>query len=82
MDEYGKVLYSGDGFVDLPVVKQRLNVKKSLLVRAKKDPKDATVIIRAHKNVATKYVREMLQMCQELGFETFAFRAASEARKD
>jgi biopolymer transport protein ExbD len=82
MDAYGKVLYSGDGFVDLPIVRQRLNVKKSLIVRQKGADKikDATVIIRAHRNVATKYVREMLQMCQELGFETFAFRAASQAR--
>jgi biopolymer transport protein ExbD len=83
MDAYGKVLYSGDGFVDLPVIRQRLNVKKSLIVRQKgaDKVKDATVIIRAHKNVATKYVREMLQMCQELGFETFAFRAASQPRQ-
>jgi len=81
MDSYGKVLYSGDGFVDLPVIRQRLNVKKNLLERAKPgSASDATVIIRADKNVATKYVRDMLQMCQELGFTTFAFRAASQER--
>jgi biopolymer transport protein ExbD len=80
MDAYGQVLYSGDGFVALPVIRQRLNNKKSLIMREKREVKDATVIIRAHRSVATKYVREMLTMCQELGFETFAFRAASKAR--
>jgi biopolymer transport protein ExbD len=82
MDAYGKVLYSSDGFVDLPVIRQRLNVKKGLLERANPgSAKDATIIIRADKNVATKYVRDMLEMCQQLGFETFAFRAASQPRE-
>jgi biopolymer transport protein ExbD len=81
MDALGKVLYSGDGFVDLSVIRQRLNNKKALILREKRDPKNATVIIRAHRNVATKYVREMLQMCQDLGFETFAFRAVSKDRE-
>ena len=82
MDQYGKVLYSGDGFTDLTTIRKRLNNKKSLIEKTKGKGKhaDATVIIRAHKYVATKYVREMLQMCQELGFETFAFRAASVAK--
>jgi len=77
MDKEGRILYSGDGFDSLPVVRKRLNVKKSFLKNAGGDPKDATVIIRADKDCATKYVREMLEMCQELEFEKFAFRAVS-----
>ena len=79
MDAFGQVLYSGDGFTDMATVKGRLRTKKSVIARIGGDPKDATIIIRADRNVATKYVRELLEMCQELEFEKFAFRAASQA---
>lgn len=77
MDSFGQVLYSGDGFTDMATIKSRLRVKQSVIRRLKLDPKDATVIIRADHRVATKYVRELLEMCQEMEFEKFAFRAAS-----
>lgn len=78
MDAFGQVLYSGDGYVDMAVIRPRLNTKKSFIQKSGRKPEDATVIIRAHKYVATKYVRQLLEMCQDLGFQTFAFRAASE----
>lgn len=78
MDAFGQVLYSGDGFASLPTIRKRLNVKKSFIVKAGGKPQDATVIIRADRNCATKYVREMLEMCQDLEFEKFAFRAAAQ----
>jgi biopolymer transport protein ExbD len=76
MDKLGNILYSADGFEPLAFVKKRLIVKRDLLNKVKKDPGNATVIIRADRNVATKFVRELLEACQELGFQTFAFRAS------
>ena len=77
MDKFGKILYSGEDFVPLEVVKRRLKSKINFIKSSDRDPKDATVIIRADKNCATKYVREMLQACQDLEFEKFAFRAVA-----
>jgi biopolymer transport protein ExbD len=42
----------------------------------KKSPRDASVIIRADANAATGSVQEVIQVCQESKFETFALRAA------
>ena len=77
MNSTGLILYSAEEFEPLSFVKKRLIVKRDLLKKGGKNPQNATVIIRADRNVATKFVRELLEACQELGFETFAFRAAS-----
>ncbi len=77
MNRDGLILYSAEEFEPLSFVKKRLVVKRDLIKKSGKNPQNATVIIRADKNVATKFVREMLETCQELGFETFAFRAAA-----
>lgn len=77
MNDKGLILYSAEEFEPLSFVKKRLVVKRDLLKKGGKNPQNATVIIRADRNVATKFVRELLEACQELGFETFAFRAAS-----
>ena len=77
MNDKGLILYSAEEFEPLSFVKKRLIVKRDLLKKGGKNPQNATVIIRADRNVATKFVREMLEACQELGFETFAFRAAA-----
>ena len=77
MDKEGKVLYSADVFELMALVRKRLVVKRDFLQRAKKEPKDATIIIRADRDTPSKFVREMLEMCQGLGVEKFAFRAAS-----
>ncbi len=77
MNDKGLILYSAEEFEPLAFVKKRLVVKRDLIKKSGKNPQNATVIIRADRNVATKFVRELLEACQELGFETFAFRAAS-----
>ena len=77
MNDKGLILYSAEEFEPLSFVKKRFAVKRDLIKKAGKNPQTATVIIRADKNVAAKFVRELLEACQELGFETFAFRAAS-----
>src|SRR5687768_6823520 len=64
MNEYGQILLTGD-FLPLTEVKRRLLSQAQLIRRKKKDPKDATVIIRADGRVATKAVRELINACQE-----------------
>jgi biopolymer transport protein ExbD len=76
MNLEGRILLGGD-FTSLDEVKRRLGLKAAFLRRSKKDPKDSTVIVRADGRVATKYVREMINACQELGFETYTLRAQS-----
>ena len=41
----------------------------------KKSPSDATVIIRADADAAIGAVQEVIQICQDAKFETFALRA-------
>ena len=40
-----------------------------------RDPKDTTVVIRAHGDAAAGEVQEVIQVCQDVGFENFALRA-------
>jgi biopolymer transport protein ExbD len=40
--------------------------------------KDATIIIRAHKDAKTGLVQQIIKVAQELGFEKFTLRAKSE----
>jgi biopolymer transport protein ExbD len=77
MNDKGQVLMTGD-FGTLAEAKRKLLLKAQFIRRQKKDPKDANVIIRADGRVATKYVREMINMCQELGFENYTLRAKAE----
>ncbi len=39
------------------------------------EPTDTTIVIRAHKNAKGGIVQELIQLCQEAGFESFALRA-------
>jgi biopolymer transport protein ExbD len=77
MNDKGQVLLTGD-FTTLSEVKRKLLIKAQFIRRQKKDPKNANVIIRADGRVATKWVREMINMCQELGFESYTLRAKAE----
>lgn len=41
---------------------------------------DATIIIRADRTAKTGFVQEVIQVCQETGFERFALRAKQKQR--
>lgn len=77
MNHLGQILITGD-FTNLDAVKRRLATKAQFIRRAKKDPAKSTVIIRADGRVATKAVRELINACQELGFESYTLRAKTE----
>jgi biopolymer transport protein ExbD len=81
MNENGQILLTGD-FVGLNEVKRRLVLQAQLIRRQKKDPKNANIIVRADGRVATKAVRELINACQELGFESYTLRAKSEKPPD
>ncbi len=42
--------------------------------------KNVTVIIRADRTVPAGKVQEVVQVCQEIGFERFVFRARQVSR--
>lgn len=51
-------------------------VREAQVLRARKKPlSDATIVIRAHKTAKTGYIQELIQVCQDEGFDTFALRA-------
>jgi biopolymer transport protein ExbD len=77
MNELGQVLLTGDP-TNIAEVKRRLTTKAQFIRRQKKETKDAMVIIRADGRVATKAVRELINVCQELGFENYTLRAKAE----
>ena len=49
--------------------------ERTVLESQGKTVADATVVIRAHKDAQTGKVQELIQRCQENGFEKFALRA-------
>lgn len=77
MNSVGQILITGD-FTNLAEVKRKLTTKAQFIRRQKKDPKNSNIIIRADGRAATKSVRELINVCQELGFENYTLRAKSE----
>jgi len=44
-------------------------------VQTTDNPQDTTIVIRAHRAAKGGMVQELIQICQEAGFENFALRA-------
>jgi biopolymer transport protein ExbD len=70
----GSVIYAGE-MVGLRDVGGYLDREKSVLMESGKEPKTATVIVRADGAAKTGEVQEVIKICQEKGFERFALRA-------
>ena len=56
-------------------VRANLQIEKNILIRKKSSPADATVIIRGDAHVPAGRIQQLVQICQEVGFENFALRA-------
>ena len=69
----GTVYYLGD---EVPVSDMgRMLLRESqLLERRQQAPADANVVIRADADAQTGVVQELIQVCQETGFEKFSLR--------
>jgi biopolymer transport protein ExbD len=74
----GGILMGGQVYADADAIKPLLNNEKYVLETQQKDVKNATIIIRAHKDAKTGQVQEVIKVCQEVGFEKFTLRAKSE----
>ena len=55
-----------------------LKAEQYVLQTKNQSEKNATIIIRAHKDAKTGLVQRIIKVCQEVGFEKFTLRAKSE----
>ncbi|HUY89760.1 MAG TPA: biopolymer transporter ExbD [Pirellulales bacterium] len=78
LTKQGTVLFGGDE-VPIPEMKSPLLREKQVLERQNKKPADASVIIRADGGAPTGVVQELIQVCQDNGFEKFSLRVKQEA---
>ncbi len=79
LTEDDNVLFSGE-IVPISGITVLLNREKSVLQRQGKSPSGATIIIRADSQAKTGAVQQLIQHCQETGFEKFALRAVQQER--
>jgi len=71
----GTVLFGGDQMLPAALrgpLRREREVIRTVLHR---DVKNATIVIRADRDVPTGIVQEVIQVCQQADFEKFALRA-------
>jgi biopolymer transport protein ExbD len=69
-----KVIFGGDA-LPIAALDRPLRREKRFIELSGGEVADATVILRADANAKTGVVQEVIQMCQDNGFERFALRA-------
>jgi biopolymer transport protein ExbD len=74
----GQLIMNAQLLPDASALRPFLNVEKYTLENKKLSIKDATIIIRAHKDAKTGLVQQIIKVCQEAGFEKFTLRAKTE----
>jgi len=72
-----QVVYASE-LVSFDQLNSLLIKERDILALNGKSPAQATVIVRADAHAPTGRVQELIQVCQENGFETFALRAEEE----
>ena len=75
-----RVIFGGEAIPVSGLDKPLFAEKRFLELRGDK-PADATVIVRADGDAKTGIVQEVIQKCQDNGFEKFALRAKQEEEK-
>ena len=79
--EKGKAILGGEQ-VAVSGLAKLLTVEYQVLKRmSDKNPKDATIIIRADGGSQFGVVQEVIKVCQETGFEKFKLRAKQQQRQ-
>lgn len=73
----GTVLFAGEE-VSVADVERYLIRERRVLETLDLTAADASVIIRAHQDAQTGLVQELIQSCQQVGFEKFFLRAKQE----
>lgn len=74
----GQIVMSGQLLSDPDALRPFLKNEQYVLETRNQAAKDATIIIRAHKDAKTGIVQKVIKVCQEIGFEKFTLRAKSE----
>ena len=67
------VVIGGESF-DLAALRSRMQPEIALLKLEGKGPADANIIIRSHRTTPGGRVQDLIDRCQDLGFEKFALR--------
>jgi len=77
LSDGGIVSFGGE---DIPVVEFERYLRRDAneLRGQGKSPSDVTVIIRADRSAMSGQVQELMQSCQQVGYERFALRAKKE----
>jgi len=78
MADDGKIIMNGELLSDVHALRPFLKNEQYVLQTREQSEKDATIVIRAHKDAKTGRVQEIIKLCQEIGFEKFTLRAKSE----
>lgn len=76
----GTVIYGGQELASMNRLRPYLVNERTVLKGRDRPLSDATVIIRAHRHAKAGMVQELIQVCQEEQFVTFALRAKEEIR--
>jgi len=74
----GRLIMNTQVLADPEAIRPFLKAEKYLLQTKNQSEKNATIIIRAHKDAKTGMVQKIIKVCQEVGFEKFTLRAKSE----
>lgn len=74
----GQIIMNAQVLADPEAMRPFLKAEKYLLQTKNQSEKNATIIIRAHKDAKTGLVQRIIKVCQEIGFEKFTLRAKSE----
>jgi biopolymer transport protein ExbD len=76
-----QVIFGGE-LLSIAALSQPLRNEARYLKLNGKEPSDATVILRADADAKGGVVQEVMQKCQENGFDNFALRAKQEEAQD
>ncbi len=82
----GRILMGGEYYADAEAIRPLLKNERYILqsqsvteAERKRKLAQATIIIRADREAQTGRVQDIIQVCQETGFERFTLRARVEA---
>lgn len=78
MTSQGSIVIGGNE-VDLKAIRSQLEPELAILRLNKKTAADANVIIRGHRATPGGNVQDLINRCQELGFEKFLLRVKEDA---
>ena len=75
------VILGGQELANLDQLKAVLRREASVLKALQRPLSDATVVLRAHREARYGFIQELIQACQDVGFETFRLRAKEDIRQ-